>query len=177
MEDYRTSSASFREYLKINNIAWEDCEVEILMESIYETPVREHERHLNLKVFKDDEFCWSRNTKSCSQGCLKTLYRRTCRDLCFPFNSDSLSPEKLIEEILFLESHYASIRNRIPIPRERTRLERARLLERERLKRESRERARLLEHNRRELERLKREGLLKQERPDLFDWCPTADFT
>ena len=186
MKDYRTGSPSFKEYLLINNIAWDDCEVEILMESIDEKPVRDYEYHLNNEVFNDDEFCWSRNTNAVSKECLQRRYLTLCRLYGVPHN-----PKITLDEMVFFIGQYISegedVMAFIQNKREsykRERLERERLAlaerqrpERERLEREKFERIERQRLERERLERDHRERVFRQEHPELFDWGPSEDFT
>ena len=178
MEEYHTSSDSFKEYLSINGIAWDDCEIEILMESIDEKPVRDYEMFLNWDVFKDNEFCWSRNTLAGSQECLQNRYYTLSRKL----------GRKAVSTTTLDEMAYSVVqmRQRLELQRlEQERLELKRLkreqLEQERLKREQLEQERLelkrLKREQLELKRLKRQQAFRQEHPELFDWEPSEDFT
>lgn len=197
MVDYRTSSGSFREYLSINGIRWEDCQLEILMESIYEKPVRRFEEKLNCVDYKDDEFCWSRNTGAVYYGCLERLYMRTCKHLKMKYIPSSpleimidiiekglmIKRERFerLEQVTRKRLERARIRREYA---EQTRLERIELEKRELEKRERLERYKiklLRDHTRaeqtRQSERERREREFRLEHPELFDWEPTADFT
>jgi len=165
MYKYKTSSRSFKKYLKDNNISWVSCKITILMEELDEKIVRKYEQYLNCEVYNNDVLCFSRNTLAINTDKLFILYLDFCK---YTGNTNIFVP--LSEMVFYIEAfRCGSINDSLSILKNRyQRGEKYTNYEIKRLPKIKKMNKNKHQQN---------EKIFRSEYPEYFDWLPTADYT